>query len=344
MFAALENTIVALPAGFTMRPVEMSDLAGAVAMFNANALASIGRETFNEDDIRAEWKREDFHLATATQAVFSPTGQLVGYMEVWDVHAVPVNPWVWGRVHPQFEGLGIGTALLTWAEERVKQVFARVPADARVTMRAGHVSTYQPARDLLLGYGLTPVRSFWTMAIDLVEPPATAVFPPHITICTMADRNDVRAIYRATNEAFQDHWGYVSQPEEAGMASWQQWLNTDALFDPSLWFLALDGDEIAAVSLCRRDGYEEPEMGWVNTLGVRRPWRRQGLALALLQHSFQELYRRGKRAVGLGVDAESLTGAHRLYEKAGMHVHRQFINYEKVLRPGRDLSMQALEE
>ena len=103
-------------------------------------------------------------------------------------------------------------------------------------------------------------------------------------------------------------------------------------------------DEVACVSLCRIDAYEDPAMGWVNTLGVRRPWRRSGLGLALLRHSFGELYRRGKRAVGLGVDANSLTGATRLYEKAGMHVIHQMNNYEKVLRPGADLRLQNLDE
>ncbi len=49
-------------------------------------------------------------------------------------------------------------------------------------------------------------------------------------------------------------------------------------------------------------------MGWVGTLGVVREWRRHGLGLALLQHSFQQFYQRGKRKVGLGVDAQSLTG------------------------------------
>jgi hypothetical protein len=37
-----------------------------------------------------------------------------------------------------------------------------------------------------------------------------------------------------------------------------------------------------------------------------------------------------KRA-GLGVDAESPTGAHRLYESAGMHVSARFEIYEKVI-------------
>jgi ribosomal protein S18 acetylase RimI-like enzyme len=66
------------------------------------------------------------------------------------------------------------------------------------------------------------------------------------------------------------------------------------------------------------------------------------LGLALLRHSFNEFYRRGKRKVGLGVDAQNLTGALRLYENAGMHVQKTFDQYEKELRPGIEISTQTL--
>jgi GNAT superfamily N-acetyltransferase len=115
-------------------------------------------------------------------------------------------------------------------------------------------------------------------------------------------------------------------------------------FDPTLWFLAMDGPsgEIAGICLCRAQAYNDPNVGWVNILAVRRPWRKRGIGLALLRHAFGELYRRGKNMAGLGVDAENLTGALRLYENAGMHVHRAFDLFEKEVRPGREISVQSL--
>ncbi len=80
--------------------------------------------------------------------------------------------------------------------------------------------------------------------------------------------------------------------------------------------------------------------GW----GGRRPWRRQGLALALLYHTFHEFRRRGKKRVGLGADAGSLTGATQLYEKAGMRAVQQMAPYEKELRPGREVGRESLED
>ena len=335
---------IQLPAGFTVRPADMADMETAVALFNATTMTQFGREEFRIEDIRSEWETEDFHLDSATRVVFSPAGELVGYVEVWDTQVVPVSPWVWARVHPQFEGLGIGTFLLDWAEKRCREVFPRVPADAQVIMRCGAVSSHEPSHALLEGYGMTPTRSFWTMRVDMEMEPETAVLPPGLRIISLADLNDLRAVMRASNEAFQDHWGFVAAPEEEELRRWQQWTSNDHLFDPTLWFVAMDGDEVAGVSLCRIQSHEDPEMGWVNTLGVRRPWRRSGLGLALLRHSFAELYRRGQHSVGLGVDADSLTGATRLYEKAGMYVLRQFINYEKELRPGVELMRRSLED
>ncbi len=162
---------------------------------------------------------------------------------------------------------------------------------------------------------------------------------------TLRVGEEERAVLRAVREAFRDHWGYVEHPFEDDYQQWMHMLKDDPDFDPSLWFLAVERDEIVGTSLCRLKARDDAEMGWVGTLGVRRAWRRQGIALALLQHSFKEFYRRGKRKVGLGVDAQSLTGATRLYEKAGLHSdpERQFSIYEKELRPGEDISTQSVE-
>ena len=91
----------------------------------------------------------------------------------------------------------------------------------------------------------------------------------------------------------------------------------DPDFDPTLWFVVRDGDEIAAVM---RNEPDRSGAGFVGAIGVRKPWRKRGIALALLYHAFGEFYRRGKRRVALGVDAENPTGATRLYERAGMQV------------------------
>ena len=122
------------------------------------------------------------------------------------------------------------------------------------------------------------------------------------------------------------------------------WVENDPDHDSRLWFLAMQGDQIAAVSLCSPQSPQDPDMAWVMSLGVKRSWRRQGVALAMLHHSFGQLHQRGIRKVGLGVDGQSLTGATRLYEKAGMHPMYEETLYEKELRPGVELATQSLSE
>src|SRR6185436_16749941 len=129
---------------------------------------------------------------------------------------------------------------------------------------------------------------------------------------------------------------------EKGFAEFRHNLINEPGYDARLWFIAVEGNEIVGVCICRGEDPEDPESGWVNELGVRRAWRKRGLGYALLKHSFAAFYDDGKKRAGLGVDASNLTGALRLYEHAGMYVLRQFNQYEKEFRPGRELAVESL--
>jgi ribosomal protein S18 acetylase RimI-like enzyme len=124
--------------------------------------------------------------------------------------------------------------------------------------------------------------------------------------------------------SFADTWMFEPDPYE----SWTHWYVEDPSFDPSLWFLAEAGDDLAGIVLARPNE-SEPGLGWIRILGVVPEYRRRGLGEALLRHTFAEFARRGFEAVGLGVDAENPTGAVRLYERAGMHVARTSLLFEK---------------
>jgi mycothiol synthase len=329
--------------GYQIRPAAMDDLEAAVETFNAFSLHTIGAADTTLEDIRAEWLLPEFNLEKSTRVALAPDGRLAAYVEVWDIQELPVRLWVWGRVHPEHENRGLGTRLMKWAEARARQALNRVPDDLRVVYQAGTLSNYEPAHRLFKDLDMKLTRHFWTMVIDMDGPAPAPGWPEGVTVRSMLPGEE-RAVIQSVRDAFRDHWGYVEQPFEQEFERWQHFMANDKEFDPALWFLALDGDEIAGVSLCRLKSHEDPKMGWVNTLGVRRPWRKRGLGLALLQHSFAELQQRGQERAGLGVDASSLTGATRLYEKAGMRVLRQFDNYEKELRPGKDVSTQTVED
>lgn len=149
----------------------------------------------------------------------------------------------------------------------------------------------------------------------------------------------------ADGEAFRDHWGFVEEPFEQRLEVWQSWIESlgDA-HDPSLWFIAHDGDQIAGLGLFSTQIAGDKTRSYVDSLSVRPAYRKRGIAIALLRHGFGELHRRGYAAVELDMDSENLTGALRLYERAGMRVIRRTINYEKVLREGEDLVTRQLDE
>jgi ribosomal protein S18 acetylase RimI-like enzyme len=192
---------------------------------------------------------------------------------------------------------------------------------ARTIVREPDAAT----RELVESRGYRPIRYSFRMALELGDD-SPAAFPDGIAVRPM-EPGEEHDVYLATNDAFADHWGFHPTPFE----SWREWnLDRDGS-RPDLWWLAMDGDEIAGICLNRLDDDGDPEHGYVHILGVRPPWRRRGLAEALLRHTFDDFRGRGVTRVTLDVDGENTTGAVRLYERVGMHVALRSDTYEKLL-------------
>ena len=139
--------------------------------------------------------------------------------------------------------------------------------------------------------------------------------------------SEERRVYEAQMASFADTWMFARDPYE----SWLHWMVEEPSFDRSLWFLAEQDGDLAGIILSRAPE-NEPGLGWIRILGVLPEYRQRGLGQALLKHAFAEFASRGFKAVGLGVDAENPTGAVRVYERAGMHVERTNLIFEKSER------------
>jgi len=330
-----------LPEGFTIRSATLDDVDIAADLFKTYASATAGVEDINAEETRNAWQSPGFNPGTDIHMVFTRAGQLVAYAEAWVNSKLPVHPFIWACVHPNFTGKGLGTYITSWGEERCRQLINVLPADLRLAARAGAFSTNQPAHQLFEDMNWIYIRSYYFMRIDMESIPPMPNWPDGINLRPYESEN-LREVYSAHREAFRDHFGYVELPFESGLEQFKHGLENDPQFDPSLWFIAWDGNEIAGYCLCRTASPSDHEAGYVNVLGVRRAWRKHGLGLAFLQHAFGEFHRRGQMHVELGVDAKNLTGALRVYEKAGMHVHRQTDLFEKELRPGREIAIESL--
>ena len=338
-----KESILEIPEGFTVRGATLDDVDTALKLFNRWSQSMIHEDEITDAvALRTEWASPGFNPAKDIHLVFAPDGEMIGYVEVWTTAQPPVHPWIWARVDPRYAGLGIGTYLLTWGEERASEALNKVPADLRVAPQVGTYQRDEVSKKLFSDRGYQRIRSFYTMRINFDTPPAEPEWPAGITMRLYNPETDLEAVYRVVDESFGDHYGHVDVPFEEGLKRFKHFMTDYEGFDPTLWFLAMEGDEIAGVCLCREHGYDNPDVAYVNTLGVLRTWRKRGVGLALLRHSFAEFYRRGKRMAGLGVDAESLTGALRLYEQAGMHIHQAFERFEKETRPGKEISVQSL--
>ena len=333
-----------LPNEFTYRPATMDDIPAVAKLTNDYTEHYLGYSGVTENDVETEWAMPKFNPQADTQLVFGPAGELVGYIEVWAVSDPPVHPWIWGRVHPDRHRIGIGGFLMSWAEMRARQAIERCPEDVRVAYQASTVATIEPPKMLFETIGMQLIRHSFNMKIDFEKAPPEPVWANGISVRHVTDPEaDFETIAYVDIESFRDHFGFVERPFEDEVAWIRSWLeNSEMVADPSLWFLAVDGDQAVGLALCARYDREDRQYGHVNSLGVLRSHRKRGIGMALLHHAFGEYYRRGYKGVTLGVDAENLTGALRLYKKVGMSVHRQIDLYEKELRPGKEVSVQGL--
>jgi mycothiol synthase len=302
-------------AGVAVRPAKVEDAGGIAELCNALAARLYGDTDVNEAEVR-RW----FRMRGLERLVAERDGRIVGYV---DFERRPEGQFpLDARVHPEAWGNEVADALLAaaerWAEERA------LPGDV---LRA-----YTAEPDVEIRAALE-ARSFWTirhsfhMRIDLEAAQPPTEWPQGISVRAYDPEADERGVYEAHMEAFADHWDFHPLPIE----EWRQRNFESEHFEPSLWILAEEDGQLAGISLNFWHFSGDPAFGWVGVLAVRRPWRRRGLGFALLRHSFADFRARGATKVALGVDAENLTGAVRLYERAGMHVARRYDWYEKRL-------------
>jgi mycothiol synthase len=318
-----------LAEGLLLRPVEWKDR-DAVAKVIYDVCEADGDTTVavTPEELENEWKNEGFHLETDAFLVETQDGRVVGYEEFSNTHEhYSLN--TDGYVHPEFRNLGIGTALLRRVEQRAREDMKLAEPDLRVFLRSTIDNRDAASNELHNNEGYSPKRYHWRMEIKLDAAPAPAILPQGLEIRPFIREEHAKVVWEAQNEAFRDHWGsHDVSFEEFSHARFD-----NPNYDPSLWVIIWEGNEIAGFSINR------PRMGvgWIGTLGVRRPWRKKGLGLALLHQSFGEYYKRGTKTIGLGVDASNPTGATRLYQRAGMTIASEFLTYEKELRAGRSL-------
>jgi mycothiol synthase len=299
-----------LPEGFRVRPATVEDAPVVNELVVAVDTAVQGWSDSTETELVEWWRLTDL---AENSWVVEDADSLVAYGVVI---AHGENAESDGFVHPANTGIGLGSWLLRRAEERAREL--GFPAALTWCLAPD-----TEARALFERFGFREVRRFYRMLVEHESEPPTPEWPEGFRLSTF-EPGDGQAFHTALNEAFAEEWNFVPEPFE----HWAERRLNVPDFDPTLWFIVREGEEIAAVL---RGDPERAGAGWVGVLAVREQWRKRGLGLALLQHCFGEFYRRGQRRVGLGVDAQNPSGATRLYERAGMHVTYEAVAFKKEL-------------
>lgn len=255
--------------------------------------------------------------------------EVIGYSRVWWQQEMKGD-----RVYqhfafllPAWRGVGIRRAMLHHNERRLAELAADHDVEGQKLYEAWAADTEQHWSSLLLRNRYKEVRVSYEMVRPNLHDIPQRALPAGIRVRGICPEH-VEQVWQAAHEAFQDHWGETEwQPQ------WLEEWKESPTFDPNLWQVAWDGDQVAGGVLNFIDKKENEEYdrrrGYTEGIFVRRPWRRQGVAKALIARSLHMHRDLGMEEAALGVDSENPNGALQLYRSMGFRAVKSHTNYRK---------------
>lgn len=259
-------------------------------------------------------------------------GQPVAYSRVfWERLEEGIRVYTsMGFMLPAWRRKGLGTAMMRYNENRLREIAAAHPADEPRYFQLWATEAEQNANALAQSQGYEPIRYGFEMRRDLSEPFPAAPMPAGLEVRPVT-ADQVRTIFDASQEAFRDHWGYREETWE----EFQGWLK-EPTYMPKIWKIAWDGDQVAGIVMNFVNEKENEEYarkrGYTENISVGRPWRKRGLAKSLIVQSMQMFKAMGFTETALGVDAENISGALHLYKALGYQVTKKATTYRKAMK------------
>ncbi len=227
-----------------------------------------------------------------------------------------------GWILPDWRQKGIGTNVLHFCENRLREIAVEHPRECNKFFQAEYNDHRLDVERLLKGFGYQETRWFYEMTQPIYAPLPEVSLPLGLEVRPVHE-DRYRDVFDAQDEAFGDHWGHVDATE----TDYQRFIS-DPTFDPSLWKVAWDGKKVAGMVLNFLNKKENEEYqrkrGYTENISVRRPYRRQGLARYLLVKSIEMFREMGLEETALGVDAQNPNQALNLYEGVGYQVGKKY--------------------
>lgn len=274
--------------------------------------------------IAADYAAAEAFAPRVNTLVVEQNGSGIGYTRVewWDEQD---GTWLFLHeefVIPEWRNHGIEQALLTWSEQRLRQVAQNLPTHGKAVWGANATSVERDRQALLLRAGYQEVFAMLEMELHTLNelPP---VLPHNTFTITHAKREDYRALWDALQEAYTGRTMFAAFRDE----EYQAFVD-DPTHNPDFELVAWDGDTVAGMVFVRIDDYGQ---GVVDECNVRPAYRRRGLATTLLVGGLNLLRQQGVDSVRLHVRKNNETGAQQVYQRLGFQVRKEFLRYRKPM-------------
>jgi mycothiol synthase len=309
------------------------DFPAILAVNHASKVADkLEHDLHTLETIKHVYSATPYHDPRTDMLLAEVHSKLLGFTRVFWQREIdgPRNYWHFTFILPEWRGRGLERALIRWAEGRAREMEAgHAEGSASAYVATEIYSNQEGLESLLQAERYEPVRYAFHMETPDLDHIPDAPMPEGLEV-RPATPEHYRAIWEASVEAFRDHWGATELDE----GYFDRWIKSPQV-QPELWVVAWDGDQVAGSILNyvnhRYNAQTGRKLGYTEIISVCRPWRRKGLARALLARSMQMHKERGMTQTGLGVDTQNLTGALRLYESMGYEVKGRTTTYRKPL-------------
>ena len=258
-------------------------------------------------------------------------GSPIGYSRVyWDRLDDGIRTYTsFGYILPEWRRKGIGTEMLKKNQDRIREIASTHPDNEPKYYQSFAADTELSTIALLESQGYSPVRHEFSLVRDLKKPIPNLPLPQGLVIKPVQEEH-IMPVILAADEAFQDHWGY-RPTDSVEIERWKK----SSFFQPELWKVAWDGNQVAGsvqnFYLPLENEEYTRKRGYTEGISTRRPWRKRGLASALIAESMKMFKVMGMTETAHDVDAENTSGALRLYKKLGYKVVKQYTTYRKTM-------------